>query len=174
MAEAQQRLAERERFPLPVLSLGFKREGSVVPFTPRADLSGLVAGFSVPLPLFDRRGGAVDAAAADQRRRGALRDSVRNEARRELSEALAATRAVEEQVAMLQPLVEADAPAALRAAQASYNEGEITLLEWLDAVRAYYETEAAYVSLVAERAIRRAALARAIGTPLPSVTGRLP
>jgi len=60
----------------------------------------------------------------------------------------------------------AESAAALRAAQVAYDEGEISLAEWLDAVRAYQEAEVSYATLRAESLIRRAALERAIGAPL--------
>ena len=50
--------------------------------------------------------------------------------------------------------------------EAAYAEGEIGLLEWLDAVRAYQEAETTFVSLWAEYIARRAALERATGASL--------
>ena len=55
---------------------------------------------------------------------------------------------------------------ALSAAQVAYAEGEISLVEWLDAVRAYHEAEATFASLRAESLIRRAALERVVGMSL--------
>jgi outer membrane protein TolC len=48
----------------------------------------------------------------------------------------------------------------------AYREGEISLLEWLDTIRAYHEAESAYADLRSEYITRRAALERATGAPL--------
>lgn len=91
---------------------------------------------------------------------------MRRRVAREVLDARDALRAAEEQRAALAPYVGEDSRVAVRAVQASYAEGEITLVEWLDAIRAYQDAESTYVTLQAEVAIRRAALSRAVGTPL--------
>ncbi|MGZ8378006.1 MAG: TolC family protein [Gemmatirosa sp.] len=170
-AAAEARRAARERVPVPVLSAGYKGERVAGTGAPGAagstsGFSGFVAGLSVPLPFFDRRAGAVDAAEAEARRVGAETDVVRRRVAREVAEAAAALAAVEAQRAALAPHLGDDARIAVRAVQASYAEGEITLVEWLDAVRAYQDAESTYATLQAEVAVRRAALARAIGLPV--------
>lgn len=166
-ASADASVVRRERTPTPTLSAGYKGErvadpvrGSLTGFT------GIVAGLSLPLPLFDRRSGAMDAADADARRVRAEGEVVRRRVAREVADALAGLLAAEAQRAALAPHLGEGARVAVRAVQASYAEGEITLVEWLDAIRAYQDAESTYVSLQAEVAIRRAALARAVGAPL--------
>jgi cobalt-zinc-cadmium efflux system outer membrane protein len=166
-AAAEARLAARERVPTPTLSAGYKGErvadsarGS------RAGFSGFVAGVSVPLPLFDRRTGAIEAAEAEARRMSAETDVVRRHVVREVTDAADALRAAELQRVALTPHLGDDTRIAVRAVQASYAEGEITLVEWLDAVRAYQDAESTYATLQAEVAVRRAALARAVGAPV--------
>ena len=164
---AEARLAAAERVPTPTLSAGFKRE-SVNPGGPgdAMGLHGFVAGFSLPLPLFDRRRGSIEAAAADTRRREADADALRRRIRLEVEEAYAALGAVDTQLGLLRPQLGENARTALRAVQAAYSEGEITLVEWLDAVRAYQEAESTFATLQADAMIRRAALERAVGIPL--------
>ena len=159
---AEARLAARERIPVPTLTAGIKNEQVVG----GDDFSGFVAGVSLPLPLWDRRRGAIEAAGAESRRRVAEVDVVRRRIASEVAEAAAALRAVDEQLDLLRPQLGAESQAALRAAQVAYAEGEISLVEWLDAVRAYQEAEATFASLRAESLIRRAALERAVGVPL--------
>lgn len=163
---ADARLAARERIPTPVFSAGLKSEESAG--NPES-MKGFAAGFSVPLPLWDRRRGAIQAAEAGARRRVAERESLRRRIASEVMEVHGALTAAEQQIALLAPQLGARAAAALRSAQFAYAEGEITLLEWLDAVRAYHEAESGYASLVAETMIRRAALERAVGTQLENV-----
>lgn len=159
---ADARLISRERVPVPVLTAGLKNEQVVG----GGDFKGFVAGLSLPFPLWDRRGGAVDAANADTRRRVAEAEVVRRRIAREIAEAVDGLRAVDEQLAVLGPQLGAESQRALRAARVAYSEGEISLVEWLDAVRAYQEAESTFASLRAESLIRRAALDRAVGIPI--------
>ena len=168
---AESRLAARERVPTPTFSLGYK--GESVADTARGSsvgYGGLVAGISVPLPLYDRRAGAVEAATADARRALAETEATRRRAAREVTDALDALHAAETQRRALAPHLGESARIAIRAVQTSYAEGEITLAEWLDAVRAYQDAESTYVSLRAEVAVARAALVRAVGAPLTTAS----
>ncbi len=161
-ARAEARRTSRERIPSITLTAGTKREE----LPGGASLSGFVAGIAVPLPLWDRRAGAVSAADAEMRRRAADLAATRRRITREVLEATEALLAAQEQLRTIGPSVQADAAAALRSAQTAYTEGEITLLEWLDTVRAYQETEATIAYLRADLVIRAAALERAVGAPL--------
>lgn len=161
-AVAEGRLVSRERIPVPTLSAGLKNER----VAGGGDFNGFIAGIALPLPIWDRRQGAIEAAGAEGRRRLAEAEGVRRRIAREVADAAAAFRAIDEQLALLRPLLGAESRTALRAAQAAYTEGEISLVEWLDAVRAYQEAETTFASLRAESLIRRAALERAVGIPL--------
>jgi cobalt-zinc-cadmium efflux system outer membrane protein len=165
-ARADAQLAARERVPGPALSLGFKNDR-----VPGADAhaNGFVAGVSVPLPLWDRRSGAIAAADAESRRRLAEVDAFRRRVAREVAEAYDAYVALETQLATLTPQLGPETRSAMRAVQVAYAEGEVTLVEWLDAVRAYQEAETILASLRADAVIRRAALERALGAPLPHI-----
>lgn len=169
---ADARLVRRERVPTPTLGIGYKGESVTEPTTggTSAHFSGFVAGLSMPLPLFDRRAGAVEAATAEARRAAAESDVVRRRVAREVADALDALRAAETQRVSLAPHLGEGARVAIRAVQASYAEGEITLAEWLDAIRAYQDAESTYVTLQAEVAVARAALVRAIGAPLTATS----
>jgi len=158
-ALADARAAGRERIPVPIAAAGWKTERAIG----GARLDGFVAGISLPLPFWDRRGGAVAAADADARRRAAELDMVRRRVVREAVEAYAAVRAVDEELEQLRSALGAEAAAALRAAESAYLEGEIPLIEWLDAVRAYHEAESIFATLRADSHVRRAALERATG-----------
>ncbi len=159
-ALADARAVGRERTPVPIASAGWKSERTAAG---GARLDGFVAGISLPLPLWDRRRGAVAAADADARRGAADVEIVRRRVVREAEEAYAALRAALEEVARLGPALGGEAAAALRAAETAYAEGEISLVEWLDAVRAYHEAESILATLRAELHVRRAALERATG-----------
>jgi len=155
-------IARRERTPIPVLAAGVKRES----VGNASSQGGIVAGLRLPLPLWDRRGGAIEASDAETRRAAAELMSANRRVQREIAETEDALRTAEQQLERLTPQVSADASATLRAAQAAYAEGEITLLEWLDAARAYQEVESGFANLQSEYLVRAAALARAVGTTL--------
>ncbi len=161
-ATAGVRVAGAERIPTPVLSGGFKGERLAT----GESLRGFVAGVSLPLPLWDRRGGAIAAAAAEAGRRSAELEGARRQAVREIEDGYAAHQAIAGQLAVLEGQLGEDARKARQAAEAAYAEGEIGLLEWLDSVRAYQEAETTYATLRAEYIARRAALERATGATL--------
>ena len=162
VGDAEARLARAERIPTPTLSGGFKHER----LTTGGSLGGFVAGLSLPLPLWDRRGGAVDAARAQAARREAEVAGLRRQTVREVRSAFAAHQALAGQLELLEARLGDEAVRARRAAEAAYAEGEIGLLEWLDAVRAYQEAETTVVTLWSEYIARRAALERATGASL--------
>jgi cobalt-zinc-cadmium efflux system outer membrane protein len=155
-------LAAAERRPTPAPIAGFKNERVA---TGEA-FTGFVAGLSMPIPLWDRRAGAVAATSADAARGRALTAESRQRTIREVRAAYDAVQSLERQLLLLRPQLGEDASRARSAAEAAYREGEISLLEWLDAVRAYHEAETSYAMLLAEYAARRAALERATGAPL--------
>jgi len=161
-AQANARAAGRERIPLPIISAGWKTEQISAAVT---RLNGFVAGVSLALPFWDRRGGAVSAANAEARAREADVELVRRQVVRDVEEARASLLAVLEEVQRLSAVLGPEATAALQAAETAYTEGEIGLVEWLDAVRAYQEAESSYATLRADLYVRRAALERATGGP---------
>jgi cobalt-zinc-cadmium efflux system outer membrane protein len=166
---ADARLAATERTPIPALSLGFKREQLA---GVEGQATGFVAGFSLPLPIWDRRAGLVAAANAEVRRRTAEVDAFRRRVVREVSEAYESYVTLRSQLDALEPQLGRETTTAMRAVQVAYSEGEVSVLEWLDAVRAFQEAETSYANLRAEALIRRAALERAIGANVPPRAGR--
>jgi outer membrane protein TolC len=160
-AEAQ--LAQRERFPTPIASAGYKNERA-----PGGDgsLGGFVAGLSFALPIWDRRSGSIASADAHANRLLAEAEAAGQRVVREARTALEAARQTETRIAALGAELGEEAEAALRAAAAAFDEGEITLIEWLDAVRAYHEAESAYASVIAESIIQCATLERLLGLAL--------
>ena len=162
-SEAEARAAAREAFPGPVAGLGFKndRAATGVPTS-----RGFVLQVALPVPLWDRRRGAAAAFRADAAERSAESIGLRRRIVREVETAWRSLRAVAEQLEAIRPQLGAESRAALRAAEAAYAEGEISLVEWLDAVRAYQEAEASFATLQAEYVIQHAALERAVAARL--------
>ena len=146
------------RIPTPTFSGGYKRQDINT-----SVLEGFVAGVSLPLPIWDRNGGAVSAARAEEDRGASELESVRRHTRNEVVATYEAMQAIGGALALLSPQLGDNAVKARSAAEVAYGEGEIGLLEWLDAVRAFEEAEATYATMVAEYTTRRAALERAVG-----------
>jgi len=161
-AVADAAAARRERNPIPIIAAGAKREAN----RDGTSGNGFVAGLRVPLALWDRRGGSIDASDADVRRMAAELAAAERKVRREVAEAADALRTAGEQLDVLTPQVSSDAAATLRSAQVAYTEGEISLLEWLDAARAYHEVETSLATLRSEYLVRAAVLHRAVGGTL--------
>ena len=105
----------------------------------------LVAGLSMPLPLFDRNQGNIEAAranirAAEARRAGALATTIVR-GRNAITNVEAATVRVE----ALERAAIPEAAEALRLAQLSYQAGRSSLLELLDAQEAYTSAQSALI-----------------------------
>jgi cobalt-zinc-cadmium efflux system outer membrane protein len=161
-AEAEARLARAERIPTPTFGGGYKREQA----PGGGSLDGYTAQLSLPLPLWDRRGGAVQAADAETERSQADREAFRRRTELEVLEAYDAFQVLGDQLNALGSRIQEDARPGIRAAQAAYREGETSLVEWLDAVRAFHEAESSYAALAAEQTLQRAMLERLTGLTL--------
>lgn len=121
---------------------------------------GLVAGVSMPLRVFDRNRGNIEAAqsaraAAEARRNGAVA-SVTARARN----AIASVQAAQRRVEALQATAVPEAAEALRLAERSYAEGRATLVEVLDAQTAYTSIRTALTDARLALALATAELGR--------------
>lgn len=121
---------------------------------------GLVAGLSLPLRVFDRNTGNIEAAraavsAADARQRAALL-AVTSRGRN----AVSAVEAAERRLSALQKSALPEAREALRLTQRSWAEGRATLVELLDAQNAYLSTQAALTDAELALALATAELGR--------------
>lgn len=161
-ADSAARLAGRGWVPTPVIGAGYKREHEAG----TGSFEGYVAAISLPLPLWDRGQGDREAAEARARRAQADLRRLRRRVVQELDTAWTAYHAAADSLAALMPHLGREASAAVDAARMSYAEGEIRLIEWLDAVRAYQEAAATYADVRAEVWIQHATLQRAAGVPL--------
>lgn len=121
---------------------------------------GLVAGVSMPLRVFDRNQGNIDAArqaslAAEARRASALATSTAR-ARNAIANVEAAQRRVE----ALEKAAVPEATEALRLVELSYREGRATLLEVIDIQNAYTAARAALTEARLALALATAELGR--------------
>ncbi len=161
MADAE--LASRSRIPTPIAAAGFKTERSA---GESGTFDGFVAGVSVPIPLWNRSGGAVAATEAEVRGLKAELHALRRRLVVEVEEAWAGLRTSAEQLDAIRPHLGSELEAAVTAARTAYAEGEISLVEWLDSVRAYNEAQSTFALLKADYLIQRATLERAVGSSI--------
>jgi cobalt-zinc-cadmium efflux system outer membrane protein len=128
VSEQRLRVARAERVPNVDLGGGVRRLTEFDDWT-------LVAGLTVPLPLFDRNRGGIEEARASVERAGASRDHARTARRLEV---IAAHGRIIRDLLRLEALREAVLPGAERALgeiDAGYREGRFGSLDLLDARR---------------------------------------
>ena len=122
----------------------------------------ITVGVSMPLPFANRNQGNIEAAQAQRQaaglRRQFLEDSVRSEVRAAYAQYVAASQALE---AFDQDVVK-QAQEGVTIIRASYDLGEIQLLDLLQEQRRFLETQKAYTEILKEHYVARAALEAAI------------
>lgn len=155
-AAARGRLARAERVPDVTATGGFKRQSD--------GLNGAFLGLSLPVPLFDRGGGALDAADARTRAAEERLALVRREVRSDARRAAEAYRTLLRRAALLSEAtpdgLESDL---LQIATVAYDEGEMELIELLDAADSYQQARTAEARRGAELWIAYFDLERALG-----------
>lgn len=123
-------------------------------------------GISLPLPLWDKKKGAITTATAEQQRSLAELDTLRRDIIREVSSAAHLLTAARDSLAIYTPAFRGKLKAALDNAGQSYAEGRTSLLVYLETERTYYDTEAAYYETLQRLYDAQAALESGLGMPL--------
>lgn len=122
--------------------------------------TALVAGLSMPIPLFDRNRGNIDAARSGIDAAAARQAAALAEITARARNAVTAVEAAEARMRALQDAALPEALEALRLTQQSYREGRSTLLELLDAQDAYTTAETALIDARLAYALATAELGR--------------
>jgi cobalt-zinc-cadmium efflux system outer membrane protein len=141
-ARAGDRVARAVRIPDITATGGYKRQYD--------GFSGAFLGLSVPLPLFDRRSGDIDAAGARVRAAEEQRTLTRRRIEADIHNAIQRYRSLRERSTFLQENLLADSPNILEIAQVAYDAGEMTLVELLDAAEALRDARMAEARLRAD------------------------
>ncbi|MCB2072865.1 MAG: TolC family protein [Novosphingobium sp.] len=123
--------------------------------------TAVVAGFSIPLPFWDRNRGAIEAAHAEGLASEAALAQVRLDARRAQHDARMLLGAADARVEALTGPALAQADEAVRLAQIGYGAGKFSLVELLDAQAALTTAKLALIEARLDRARALAALIRA-------------
>ena len=131
--------------------------------------NALVAGVTVPFPLFDRNRGNIAAAQAELRGADARTTAVRLEAEAEISAALAFDEAAEARVAAAERTLQT-AEETYRLARIAYEAGKSPLIELIAARRGLGVARGIVLDAATARLEARASLARLQGR---TITGDL-
>ncbi len=154
--------AGKARIPVPSLRLGAKWErGDDVPAR-----RGIVAGMSVPIPAWNGGGTAVNAARANADATIGELDAARRSLESELYGVLEGLHDHAGAFLELHQQMESNTSAILDAINVAFAEGELTVTEWLDALRTSQETAALHADLWLELIGRLARLERLTGLDL--------
>jgi outer membrane protein, heavy metal efflux system len=141
-ARAATSVERRDRIPDLTATGGYKTQSD--------GLTGAFLGLSLPLPLWDRRGGAIGAAearvAAAEYRLGLTRRQVQNDVRHALETYASLARRAE----LFGSWAAAELADLLEIARVAYDEGEMELIELLDAAEALRETQTTEARLRAD------------------------
>jgi cobalt-zinc-cadmium efflux system outer membrane protein len=129
--EATESLVGRSRLEGVGLTGGFKQQSD--------GRDGLFLGLQMSLPLFDRRGGAIAAARADVDRSRSDSELLRVSIEREVALAAARLLAASQQRVVLDASGIGESEDLLAVARIAYDEGEVGIVELVDAADAFLE-----------------------------------
>ncbi|MBI4905156.1 MAG: TolC family protein [Acidobacteria bacterium] len=156
--QLERRAAERLRFPEPILNAGLKRAD----IGPRV-ASGPVVGITIPLPLFNKGQTEVARYSAEQERTSARLDVLARQIRAAVDGAIQAftirRRAHDEYRSQLA----GTGPELVRIATVAYQEGEIGILQLLDAYRVQRQAQLRMLAIQAAVKESQIELERVIG-----------
>lgn len=148
-------LAGRERIPDITVTGGYKDQAD--------GLHGGVIGLSVPLPLLDRNAGRIAEARADLGRTEARSALVLRRAEADIRRAWESTRSLVRRMEQIDQRLLTSAAGLLETARVAYAEGEMSLVELLDAAEAYRASREMAIDLRARTLIAIYDLERATG-----------
>ncbi|MDP3597185.1 MAG: TolC family protein, partial [Nitrospirota bacterium] len=123
----------------------------------------VVAGLSVPLPLWYQRQGEIESALGARYRAEAERLRVQNEITQTITQYVQDVRTANEQLQVFETGLLKQAEQTLRVARISFQQGAASLLDLLDSQRVYRQTLLEYVHARADLSIALAQLERAVG-----------
>jgi cobalt-zinc-cadmium efflux system outer membrane protein len=156
-AELEQQAAERLRRPEPIVTAGLKR-ADIGPLT----ANGPVLSVAVPLPIFNQGKAEVARWSAEQQRTLAQRDTLERRIRAEASAARAALLAT----LATRDAYNADTAELVRVSMVAYQEGEIGILQLLDAYRLQRQARLRAIDLAAAAKEAQIELELAMGKEL--------
>ena len=122
--------------------------------------------FTLALPLWDQKKGAIQTATAEQRKALAQLEKTRLEVATEVTKASANLERATQQLTFYSPVFLDRMKAVMAQAEQGYAQNTTTLLIYLDAKRTYFDTLADYYETLGDVAENRAEVESAVGVPL--------
>lgn len=159
VARAALSLARRERTPDLTLSAGYKEQAG--------GLAGAVLGLSIPVPLWNRNQGEIAEAEAELEAALARRALSLVRVQGEIRRAWEVHASLRDRVRALGETLGPGTPDLLETARVAYAEGEMSLLELLDAADAYRAARESVNQILRDYLTSVYDLRRATGTLLP-------
>ncbi|MCC6141204.1 MAG: TolC family protein [Nitrospira sp.] len=126
----------------------------------------LVAGLSVPLPLWYRRQGEIETALGTKYRADAERMRAHIELEQAVLQYAQEVRTAQEQLLVFETGLLKQAEQTLTVARTSFRQGAASLLDVLDAQRVYRQTLLEYAQVRTDLSIALVRLERSVGAPL--------
>ena len=154
--QADHRAIRRQRWPAAHLFIGYKEQ--------QDEFRGTAAQVRVELPLFDRKQGALQRTEATTKQQALRTEWVEKQVRQEVRDAYEQCRFYQEQLAHLG--TDQAWQALLATARYAYAEGEMSLIEWIDAIRTASEAVAVRYDLLEQYQLSLFALEQTTGTVL--------
>jgi len=156
--QLEQRAAERLRFPEPILNAGLKRAD----IGPRV-ASGPVVGITIPLPLFNKGQSEVARYSAEQERTSARLDVLARQIRAAVNGAIQAFTIRQIARDEYRSQLAETGPELVRIATVAYQEGEIGILQLLDAYRVQRQAQLRMLDIQAAVKESQIELERVVG-----------
>ena len=153
-ADTETRLQRALRTPNPTIGGGYRRD---------LGASAIVFGMTVPLPLFNQNQGAVARAEAERRAASARLTQIETTARLDIQQAVNAVETNQARVEYIEREHFKNARESRDLTLESYRLGAADLIDFLDAQRAFRDTQRIYNRALYDQRISRFALATALG-----------
>lgn len=156
--DAQQAALQAARHaarPSPTITAGYKQQSD--------GFAGAFLGAAIPLPVFDRNRGQAQAESARLSAAETTQMLVRREVQNDVRRAHSAYVSLRRQTQMIGQNLLPGSDNILRIAQTSYTEGEMSLVELLDATEAYRDAQIRTIDLRADLWTRYFDVLRAMG-----------
>lgn len=156
LEQAEQSVVEERESRIPTVTV----QGS---YHREAGDQSVVAGLSIPIPLWYRRQGEIQTALGATHRLAADRLRAENDLVNAVTESVQEARTAKEQIEVFEKGLLQQAEQALGIARVSFRQGAASLLDLLDAQRVYRQTSLEYVQARSALAIALARLERWTG-----------
>ena len=151
--------ARASRLPSPTFTAGYKRQSD--------GFNGPLLGVALPVPIFNRNRGSIEATQAELHAAETQLMLVERQIENDVTRAYETYASLATRVELVQERLLADVDELLRTARVSYDEGEMSLVELLDAAEAFRDARIMAIDLLADFQTSHYDLLRATGGGVP-------